>query len=131
MDHSRVIAKLKQDYPDKKIIKLPEGNPTEILCEVDPPEDHPNYSIAISVIDRSAPHYHHHMTEVYEVLTGKLSVFINGVEHQLGEGDQLTIPPGTTHYAIGNETWIKCTAKPGWTLEDHILEDTKHKRVDN
>lgn len=131
MNHVHVIAELKNQYPGCRIIKLPENNPTEILCEIESAEDHPEYSVAISVIDRSVPHHHNHMTEVYEVLTGKLSVFIDGVEHKLGEGDQLTIPPGTTHYAVGNETWIKCTCLPGWTVDDHIMADTNQKRVDN
>lgn len=124
MNHALVISKLEHQYPGRKIIKLPENNPSEILCEIDPTENHPDYSIAISVIDRSAPHYHNHMTEVYEVLTGKLSVFIDGVEHKLSEGDMLTIPSNSTHYAVGNETWIRCTAKPGWTAGDHILDNS-------
>lgn len=131
MNHVKVITELEHNYPGKKIIKLPEGNPTEILCEIESTKDHPHYSVAISVIDRSVPHYHKQMSEVYEVLSGSLSVFIGGVEHKLNEGDTLTIPPNSTHYAIGNETWIKCTAHPGWTVDDHIMQDSNKKRVDN
>lgn len=131
MDYKSVITKLEDRHPGRKIIKLPENNPSEILCEVDPTENHPAYSIAISVIDRSIPHHHNNITEIYEVITGNLSVFIDGIEHILTEGDKLTIPPGTTHYAVGNETWIKCAARPGWTVEDHIMDDTNKKRSDN
>lgn len=131
MNHIRIIAKLENQYPGCRIIKLPENNPNEILCEIDPTENHPDYSIAISIIDQSVPHHHNQMTEVYEILTGSLSVFVDGIEHKLKEGDQLTIPPGSVHYAVGNQTWIKCTAKPGWTAEDHIMENTNKKQVGN
>lgn len=131
MNYIHIINKLEKQYPGCKIIKLPENNPTEILCEIDPTEDHPEYSVAISVIDRSIPHHHNNMTEIYEVVTGNLSVFIDGIEHKLEEGDQLTIPPDSNHYAVGNETWIRCTARPGWTVEDHIMESTNKKRADN
>lgn len=131
MDHVHVIAELEKQYPNCRIIKIPESNPNEVLCEIDPTENHPDYSIAISIIDQSVPHYHNQMTEIYEVITGNLSVFIDGIEHKLSEGDKLTIPPNSTHYAIGNETWIRCTAKPGWTVGDHIMADTDQKRDDN
>ena len=84
--------------------------------------------MAIAVIDRSVPHYHNEVTELYEVLEGELSVFIDVVEHKLVEGDEFVIKPGSTHYAVGDETWVRCTARPGWTVEDHIMEETNTKR---
>jgi len=128
MDHKRVLTEINEKYPGRKIIKLPEDNPTEILCEIEPTEDHPEYSVAISVIDKSLPHYHKQVVETYEVIRGELTVFIDGVEHKLGEGEKLEVRPGQKHYAVGNETWIMCTAKPGWTVEDHIMEDSNKAR---
>jgi len=131
MNHKNVITELEKKYPGKLIIKLPENEPTEILCEIESTVDHPEYSMAIAVIDRSVPHYHKEVTELYEVLKGKLSVYVDGVEHKLEEGDKLEIKPGSHHYAVGDETRVRCTARPGWTISDHILSDTKQKRVDN
>lgn len=128
MDYAQVIDQLSLQYPNYKIIRLPINNPTEILVEIEPTENHSDYSIAISVIDRSVPHYHKQVTELYEILKGDLSVYIDGVEHKLTKGDKLEIKPGSHHYAIGNETWVKCTARPGWTIQDHLMEYTNTLR---
>lgn len=127
MDYKQIIERLEIEYPGSKLVKLPEENPTEILCELDPTEHHPEYSVAISVIDRSVPHHHELATEEYEVLDGELSVFVDGVETKLVKGDSLKITPPSVHFAVGNQTWIKCISKPGWTLDDHIMEDTQNE----
>jgi mannose-6-phosphate isomerase-like protein (cupin superfamily) len=121
MDVSRVVKQLKERYPGKKIIKIPEDNPKEILCEIEPTSEHPDYSVAISVIDKSIPHCHRKTTEVYKIIKGKLTVVKDGKKHVLNKGDKLEIKPGETHYAIGSETWIKVYSNPGWILKDHIL----------
>ena len=58
MNAKKVIEVLQKKYPGKKIIKNDGNNPTEILCEVEPSENHPEYSITVSVIDKSIPHSH-------------------------------------------------------------------------
>lgn len=121
MNKAKIVKYLQEKYPGKKIICLPEIEPTEILCEIDPTEEHLGRSVAISIIDTSVPHKHLKTTEVYIVTEGELHVFLNGKENVLFEGDSLTIPPGTIHWANGNETWITVTATPGWTKEDHVL----------
>ena len=63
MDSKKVIDELKRKYPGKKIIKNGEDNPSEILCEVDPSTNHPEYSLAVAVIDKSLPHSHKKTTE--------------------------------------------------------------------
>lgn len=128
MDWKKIVEELERNYPGKKIIKLPQEQPTEILCEVVPTVDNPEKSVAIAVIDRSAPHYHKVTTEEYEVLRGKLTVFINEMPITLYEGERLVIDPGKVHYAVGEECFIKCTATPGWTAEDHILVDANERR---
>jgi len=119
MNHKQVIKKLIQHYPGKRIISLPENDPTEILCEIEPTTDHPDYSKAISIIDCSVPHYHKKTTETYKVMEGSLKVVVDGRVYDLEKGDELTIQPGNTHYAIGDQTWIECCSKPGWTADDH------------
>jgi quercetin dioxygenase-like cupin family protein len=124
MNSQPIIAELKSKYPGKNIIKNPADNPTEIICEIDPTPDHPNYDVAIAVIDVSKPHYHQVSTETYEIINGELDLFIDGIKHHLKEGDSLTIEPGRVHYAIGSETWIKATSRPGWIPSDHLFENT-------
>jgi len=121
MDTKKVVAELSQKYPGKKIVQLPENNPTEILCEIDPATNHPEKSIAIAVIDKSEPHYHKKTTEIYKVIKGNLSMVIDGQKNKLEEGDSLIIKPRDIHYAIGDETWIEVYSEPGWSPEDHIL----------
>jgi mannose-6-phosphate isomerase-like protein (cupin superfamily) len=120
MNSSKVIDRLKATYPNKKIIALSSDQPTEILCEIDPVTDHPEYSVAVSVIDKSVPHYHNISTETYTVLEGELELFIAGTPHHLKQGESMIIKPGTTHYATGKETWVECRSEPGWTVADHI-----------
>jgi len=121
MNKTKICDELNKQYPGKTIICLPADNPTEILCEIDPSSLHPDYSVAVSVIDRSITHVHKVTTEEYEVVKGSLDLYINGDKHILNQGDLITIKPGQKHWAEGNETWIKATSHPGWTPEDHIL----------
>jgi len=121
MDTKTVLNQLTKKYPGKLIIKNDEKNPTEILCEIKPTKDHPRYSLAISVIGKSDPHYHKKLTETYKVVKGKLKLIVEGKIINLGVGQKYIIKPNQTHWAIGDETWIECYSKPGWTPKDHIL----------
>lgn len=121
MNARKVINELVKKYPGKKIIKNKDRNLTEIICEIDPATEHPEKSIAIAVIDKTDTHYHKETTEVYEVMKGELIIHKDNEEYKLREGDRLTIKPGETHCAIGNETWVKVYSEPGWTPGDHIL----------
>ena len=121
MNKSNILTELQTRYPGKKILCLPEENPTEIICEIEPTSDHPKYSRAIAVIGQSLPHRHNSTTETYEVLRGKLAVIVDGMEHILAEGDKLTINPNSIHSASGDDVWTKCYSEPGWSAEDHIF----------
>lgn len=120
MNTDAIIETLGRRYPGKTVIKNSEEATTEILCEIEPAADHPAYSVAISVIDRTIPHSHKITTETYEVLTGTLTVYVDGVPHTMKEKQTLTILPGQVHWARGSETWIKVTSTPGWTVRDYI-----------
>lgn len=125
MNINSVIDTLKKQYPGKEIILNSKENLTEILCEIEPTSLHPDYSVAISVIDKTDAHYHNGITELYEVIKGELQMIIDGKLTILHVGQSITIYPGQIHSATGDETWIKVTSKPGWLKKDHILVEEK------
>lgn len=118
---------MKKKYPEKKIILNTPEDPAEIVCETRPGK---NKSEAVAVIDRTRLHDHQKLTEIYEIIKGELTMHIDGREYLVKEGERIEMKPGTRHYAVGKETWIKVYAVPGWTPEDHILvfEDRKVSR---
>lgn len=52
---------------------------------------------------RTPLHVHHETDETFVVLSGQLTLFVNGETHTLGPGDYAFIPRGTPH-AQGNQT---------------------------
>lgn len=121
MNKEAIIRQLNHKYPGKKIIYNHPDDPTEIICEIEPTQDHPGYSKAIAVIQQSLPHYHRYLTETYTVIEGLLVLHIDGQVIKLKKGDQYTITPNQIHYAKGKSAWIECYSKPGWYIEDHII----------
>lgn len=121
MNITGVIEELKKKYPGKNILLNNRKNCTEILCEIDPTSAHPTYSNVISIIDKTESHYHEKTVETYKVIKGVLTLVIDGRKYVLNEGQSYTIEPGQVHEAIGDETWVACSSKPGWTKSDHKL----------
>jgi mannose-6-phosphate isomerase-like protein (cupin superfamily) len=119
MNVKKITHILFKKYPGKFILKNNEINPTEIVCEIEPTQNHPDYSIVIAVINKSIPHYHIKTIEEYEVLKGTLTLFVGSEKIILHVGEKYTIPLNVFHYAEGNETWVKTTSRPGWTKDDH------------
>lgn len=122
MDTTAVIAQLREEFPGKTIVCLPEDNPTEIIVELDR-NGVEDCSVAVAVIDRSAPHYHRMLTETYEVQEGVLYLQVEGMLHVLNPGDTFTIHPGQVHWAEGKATRIIVTCTPPWRPDDHILAE--------
>ncbi len=122
MNTKLVVGELREKYPQAEIVKNDEHHPTEIICEVKPATDHPEYSLAVAVIDKSAPHVHQQSQETYKVIKGKLTLIIDDQKHELKVGEEIVIEPGQVHWAAGDETWVKCYSQPGWKLADHILK---------
>lgn len=127
MNIPKVVSKLKKKYPGKKVVITDLQNPTEIICEVDPTEEHPTWSRAIAVVDSIRPHYHKKLTETYKVIKGKLIHYLGKESTQLNPGEKIVIPPGEIHWATGNETWFEVYSEPGWIPEDHILVTDRKK----
>ena len=119
MNKQKVIRQLKSKYPGKLIILNDKANPTEIICEIDPSDKHPDYSVAIAVVDRIKPHYHEQTNEIYEVVKGSLNLIVEDQEFIINVGESKTIDPLNIHHANGKETWIKVSSSPGWTVKDH------------
>ncbi len=111
------------NYPDAKLVKIPEDNPLEIICEIEPTQNHPNYSIALAAISISQPHKHFHSTEEYEVIHGAILLKVDEKIQTLYEHEKETILPGRVHSASSVEDFalVKVTSQPGWTQADHIL----------
>ena len=52
-------------------------------------------------IDGAKPHFHRRSTELYYVLGGEGCVTLDGIEHPVGKGSLVHIPPGVVHGARG------------------------------
>jgi len=52
-------------------------------------------------IDGAKQHYHKRSTELYYVLEGEGTVWLDGVEHAVRKGSIVHIPPGVVHGATG------------------------------
>ena len=111
---SRISAELLQLYPGANIKVTPDR--AEMVAEIEPGR-------AVAVIERSLPHFHRKMTEVYRGLRGTLYVACGGRGYVLGPGDALTIEPGNVHFArgAGAPAWIEVLSEPDWTPEDHLI----------
>lgn len=127
MDHLRIVAELEREFPGRPITCLcggrtamPEEDPTEIIVEIERTAN-PDQSVAIAVIDRSEPHVHEQTYEVYEVLEGALDMYLDEVAATFWPNEQVSISPGVKHWAEGNATWVRVTATPAWTPDDHRI----------
>ena len=123
MTLQQVLDYFEKNYPNANVHKQPESNPLELICEIDPTEGHPNYSVAISAISASVPHKHNVGVEEYEVLSGTILLSVDGTIKTLYEREKATINPGQVHSATSTEGYalVKVTSQPGWTQADHIL----------
>ncbi len=121
MNVTRVVSELSKQHSGKKIILNTPENTTEIICEIEPIESHPEKSTAIAVVDKIRPHYHKKHTEKYTIIKGSLVHYLGNKKTILKANESITIQPGIIHWAEGNETWFYVYSTPGWTPEDHIL----------
>jgi len=125
MDARKILEALEEEFPGKTILALPEDDPKEIICEVEPSADHPEHSIAIAYIDESVPHRHPVGIETYEVERGTLILTVEGITYTLNEGESREIQPGQLHSARGNATRVKAHSIPGWTFANHVLQSSE------
>ncbi len=112
-------------YPEKHYIFLPnEKNPEEVIVELRTPvRDH---SVAVALVEKSAPHFHTTITEVYCVEEGVIFLFVEGVGVvELQKGDVFVIKPNTIHHveveAGSSPARVKVISSPPWAACDHHL----------
>jgi mannose-6-phosphate isomerase-like protein (cupin superfamily) len=119
----RILAELREVYPDKEAYDL-DGSGQHFVCEIEPTSAHPEYDIAVEVILSSEPHKHLRTTQVYTILRGTLTLFVDDRSVTLNEGETYTVEPGVVHWASGEDhSWVEIYSTPGWTKEDHIPVD--------
>ena len=83
MNVTKVVEELNNKYPGKKIIVNTPEDPQEIVCEVEPASGHPEWSLAIAVVGKSQPNYHNKTEVTYEVIKGKLALYLNNKKKNL------------------------------------------------
>ena len=118
MDKSSIKDLLEKEFPGKNVTLLP----SEVICEIEPTQEHPSWSEAIAYIKKSELHHHNRMEERYTIEQGVLTVVVDDKEHTLKEGDKFVVRPPSVHWAYGEWVRVRVYTEPGWTPEDHILE---------
>ena len=123
------VNELKDRFPGANIVALPPDEPREGIAEVEPTEEHPEYSVAVALIERSKAHHHNRSTETYRVLGGSMMLFVGDEVVPLAEGQTYVIKPGILHSVIVKPplkpALVEVTSEPGWSQDDHILEEFK------
>ncbi len=142
----RMIDALAREYPGKKIIRLPETNPQEVICEVAASPDG-SWSLAVALIAKSLPHYHDTTCEAYRVLKGAVRI-MDGAQTRQGKvltsnlfptnmmtelGGIEYIWPGRVHCAWAVGRWpakVLVLATPVWSPRDHHIRHDIKKPFD-
>jgi mannose-6-phosphate isomerase-like protein (cupin superfamily) len=114
IDIERIQTELAALYPGSRV-KIAEDK-REMVAEI-------SDGFAVAVIERSLPHFHVKMTEVYRVLRGTLYVACGGKGHVLRKDESMTIAPGQVHSArsAGEPVWIEVESVPAWSPDDHFI----------
>jgi mannose-6-phosphate isomerase-like protein (cupin superfamily) len=86
-----------------------------------------NQSLAEAIVSpgqTTAPHYHLKSEEIYYILRGQGTLFVDDEKLHVSRGDAVLIPAGKQHsiYNSGAEELIfLCCCAPGYKHEDTIL----------
>ncbi|MGC9605410.1 MAG: hypothetical protein ABSF56_01485 [Minisyncoccia bacterium] len=124
-----MIRELAERFPGKKIVCLPEKDPTEVICEIDK-DPAGKWSVAVAIIGASKPHHHNATYETYRVIRGSIRFFDDSASGRHGRvltprtGFE-TVGPSMVHSAcgIGRPAEVLVIANPAWTPEDHHLRE--------
>ncbi|GBE54176.1 glucose-6-phosphate isomerase [archaeon BMS3Bbin15] len=86
-----------------------------------------NLSLAIADIEAghaTKPHIHKKSEEIYYILDGKGSMYIDDERGEVNLGDCVFIPPGAKHWIENNgkdKLVILCTSSPAYSHDDTEL----------
>jgi len=114
LEVERIREELLSSYPGCRVVIAEDKR--EIVAEI-------SDGFAVAVIERSQPHFHVEMQEVYRVLRGTLNVACGGQGCVLRESETITIEPGNIHFArsMGEPAWVEVRSTPPWSLDDHFI----------
>lgn len=126
MNIKQAYKYLKNKYPELDIIERKDGEKVEkLIVDVEPTQDHPDWSRVVSFIFDSEPHCHRETKETYTVIMGVLELSVDGKTHVLKKGESFVILPGQVHFGKGSNkgdgVLIECYMEPGWREEDHFV----------
>ncbi|MBX3275060.1 MAG: cupin domain-containing protein [Sandaracinaceae bacterium] len=76
------------------------------------------------------PHLHPHEAETFRVVSGKLQIWLDGVRHDCGPGDEVTAPRGVMHrfFNPGDEPVIVDVSLDGGLQEASLVGLAEHAR---
>lgn len=90
-------------------VACPCGAATRIITAAD---GAPASLHVVSIKRDSAVHYHLKTTEIYYVLKGSGSIFLDGREMPVAAGSAVLIPPGVRHRAAGDLEIVNVVCPP-------------------
>lgn len=120
MNIEKVISEIQEKYPGVAVFADTENGAAEVIAEIEPTNEHTEYSRGVAVVGKSRAHYHTTLVETYTPINGDLTVYIDNDPHIVKKGEHITIQPGQVHWAEGNEIWFHVTSRPGWKPTDHF-----------
>lgn len=115
MNVKKVRQELRKQYPTATEILDPSDKPTAVYMRM------PIGNVASvmnGVVDEIPVHYHKRSAEIYYVVEGTLTLFVNGDTYTLGQGDYHIIQPGETHWGQGRETIVEIYSEPALSPSD-------------
>ena len=114
IDVEKTRRELKNAHPGCRLVVAEDKQ--EMIAEI-------SDGFAVAVIERSPPHFHIKMREVYRVLRGTLFVACGGYGNVLRQGETIAIEPGQIHFARASRdpAWIEVKSSPLWSADDHFV----------
>lgn len=70
------------------------------------------------------PHFHPKSEEIYYVLAGSGTMFLENESQRVGRGDAIAIPPGKVHWIENDgdsDLVLLCCCAPGYEHEDTVM----------
>jgi GrpB-like predicted nucleotidyltransferase (UPF0157 family) len=118
MDVERIARQLRDAFPHGTLLRPTDANANELIYELEPGAEHPEYSKAVAVIERIPGHFSRRSTLRFTVLRGTLKLFPHGELRVLNVGDTCEIEPYVFFWAEADEACVEVFGTPAWTVQD-------------